>query len=50
MQTDLSVSPMSSGVGEWSGLSVGEEGPVDDLGEFAFEESERVSGFGGPGR
>jgi hypothetical protein len=39
---------MSSGVGEWVLLGVGEEGAVDDVGEFAFEESKGFS-FGGAG-
>ena len=37
------VSPMSSGLCEWGCLGVGEEGSVDDVGEFAFEESEGFS-------
>ncbi len=39
---------MSSGVGECGLLGVGEEGSVDDVCEFAFEESEGFS-FGGSG-
>jgi hypothetical protein len=39
---------MSSGDGEGGLLGVGEEGPVDNVGEAAFEESEGFS-FGGPG-
>jgi hypothetical protein len=38
-----SVSLMSSGLAECGLLDVGEEGPVDDVGEFAFEESEGFS-------
>jgi hypothetical protein len=34
---------MSSGVGGGGLLGVGEEGSVDDVGEFAFEESEGFS-------
>ena len=39
---------MSSGLVECGLLGVCEEGPVDDVGEFAFEESEGFS-FGGAG-
>jgi hypothetical protein len=42
-QPHISVSPMSSGVG-WCGLlDIVEEGPVDDVGQFSFEESEGFS-------
>ncbi len=34
---------MSSGVGEGGLVGVGEEGSVDDVGEFSFEESEGFS-------
>jgi hypothetical protein len=34
---------MSSGVGEGGLLGVGEEGSVDDVCEFAFEESDGFS-------
>jgi hypothetical protein len=34
---------MSSGLAECGLLGVGEEGSVDDVGEFAFEESEGFS-------
>ena len=34
---------MSSGLCEWGWLGVGEEVAVDDVGEFAFEESDGFS-------
>jgi len=37
------VSPMSSGVGECGLSDIVEEGPVGDVGEFSFEESEGFS-------
>ena len=42
-RTRICVSPMSSGLCEWGCLGVCEEGSVDDVGEFAFEESEGFS-------
>ena len=44
----MCVSPMSSGLAECGLLGVGEEGPVDDVGEFSFEESDGFS-FGRAG-
>ena len=48
MRTLICVSPMSSGSLELGWLGVCEEVPVDDVGEFAFEESDGFS-FGGAG-